>query len=168
MMELLIVVLVVLVILLALACCWLLARMGSYKLEMQRRLDARAVEMERQFNERILEMQQQVDAHKVRWEKEIREDAAKRSQSVTIGKVTEHLVPYLPDFAYNPKDARFLGSPIDFIVFEGLSEGEVRSVVFVEVKTGEGSSLSARERQVRNAVQDKRVSWELLRANPPG
>ena len=145
-MELLIVVLVVLVILLALACCWLLARMGSYKMEMERRFDS----------------------YKATWEKSIREDAAKRSQSTTIGKVTEHFVPYLPDFAYNPKDARFLGSPIDFVVFDGLSEGEVRSVVFVEVKTGEGSSLSARERRVRSAVEDKRVSWEMLRANPPG
>ena len=146
MMELLIVVLVVLVILLALACCWLLARMGSYKLEMER----------------------QVDAYKAKWEKSIREDAAKRSQATTIGKMTEHLVPFMPDFAYNPKDARFLGSPIDFVVFNGLSEGEMKGVVFIEVKTGEGSSLSARERQVRNAIEDKRVAWELLRANPPG
>jgi predicted Holliday junction resolvase-like endonuclease len=38
---------------------------------------------------------------------------------VTFGKVTEHFIPDLPDFAYNPKDARFLGSPVDFIVFDG-------------------------------------------------
>jgi len=34
----------------------------------------------------------------------------------------------------NPKDARFLGTPLDFIVFDGLDEGEVRRIVFVEVR----------------------------------
>jgi predicted Holliday junction resolvase-like endonuclease len=66
----------------------------------------------------------------------IRQEAIQKSQSVTLGKMTEHFIPYLPDFTYNPKDARFLGSPVDFVVFDGLNEGEVKSVVFVEVKTG--------------------------------
>jgi len=75
-----------------------------------------------------------------RWKEEqerlIRRDAIQRSRAVTLGKVTEHFMPYLPDFIYNPKDARFMGSPIDFVVFDGLSEGEVKNIVFVEVKTG--------------------------------
>ena len=52
-------------------------------------------------------------------EKEIRRDAVNRSRAVTVGKVTEHIAPYLPDFGYNPKDARFIGSPVDFVVFDG-------------------------------------------------
>jgi predicted Holliday junction resolvase-like endonuclease len=101
---------------------------------------------------------------KIEQEKLIRFDAAQRSHAVTIGKVTEHLVPYMPDFAYNPKDVRFIGSPVDLIVFDGLNEeeGEVREIVFVEVKTGK-SSLSKRERKVRNAVRDCKVSWVELR-----
>jgi len=52
-------------------------------------------------------------------ERDIRRDAVDRSQAVTVGKVTEHIAPYLPDFGYNPKDARFVGSPVDFVVFDG-------------------------------------------------
>ena len=92
----------------------------------------------------------------------IRLDAIQRSQAVTIGKVSEQLVPYLPDFPFNPKDARFLGSPVDLVVFDGLDEGEVRRVVFIEVKTGT-SGLSGRERQVRDAIQARRVEWTELR-----
>ena len=91
-----------------------------------------------------------------------RKDAVKRSRSVTAGKVFEQLVPYLPHFPYNPKDARFLGSPIDFLVFDGLDQDRVDQVVFVEVKTG-SSSLSTRERRVRDAIQDGRVVWRELR-----
>ena len=71
-------------------------------------------------------------------------------------------MPYLPDFPYNPKDARFLGSPIDFVVFDGLSEGQVKNIVFVEVKT-RVSALSTRERRIRDAVQSGRVLWQECR-----
>ena len=94
--------------------------------------------------------------------KQARKDAIVRSQAVIAGKVQEQLVPFLPGFGYNPKDARFLGSPVDLIVFDGLDEGTLRRIVFLEVKTG-GSALSARERQLRNAVLEQRVEWEEVR-----
>jgi predicted Holliday junction resolvase-like endonuclease len=95
-------------------------------------------------------------------EKEIREDAAARSQAVTMGKVTEHFIPFLPEFDYNPQDARFIGSPVDFVVFDGLSEGDLRQVVFVEVKTG-GSALSKRERWIRNVIREGKVIWQQVK-----
>ena len=68
---------------------------------------------------------------KTEQEQMIRRDAIQRSQAVTVGKVSEHFVPYLPGFKYNPKDARFIGSPIDFVIFDGLNEDDLRGVVFV-------------------------------------
>src|SRR6059058_4079145 len=47
---------------------------------------------------------------KARYTQAIRQDAVQRSHAVTTGKVHEQLVPYLPEFGFNPKDARFLGS----------------------------------------------------------
>jgi predicted Holliday junction resolvase-like endonuclease len=94
-------------------------------------------------------------------EEEIRKDAISRSRSVTVGKVSEQLVPLLPGFGYNPKDARFLGSPVDFLVFDGLDEGQLRELVFVEVKTG-NATLNTRERQVKKAVDHQRVKFEVL------
>lgn len=102
-------------------------------------------------------------AWKSRYTDAIRQDAIQRSHAVTVGKVHEQLVPYLPDFHFNPKDARFLGTPVDLVVFDGLDEGQLRRVVFVEVKTG-GSALSARERQVRETVEARQVEWTELRA----
>lgn len=104
---------------------------------------------------------------RVRYVRAARQDAVQRSLAVTVGKVFEQLVPYLPDFRFNPKDARFLGTPVDFVVFDGLSDGQVRRVVFVEVKTG-GADLSARERRVRDAVDAGRVEWAVLRVAPGG
>jgi predicted Holliday junction resolvase-like endonuclease len=102
---------------------------------------------------------------KARYTRAVRRDAVQRSLAVTTGKVYEQLLPYLPDFPFNPKDVRFLGSPVDFVVFDGLSDGQVSRVVFVEVKTG-GAELSARERRVRDAVAERRVEWHELRLPP--
>lgn len=99
---------------------------------------------------------------KARYSAAIRENAVQRSLAVTSGKVHEQLVPYLPEFGFNPKDARFLGSPVDLVVFDGLAEGDVRRVVFLEVKTG-GAALNRRERQVRDAIEARAVEWAELR-----
>jgi predicted Holliday junction resolvase-like endonuclease len=103
---------------------------------------------------------------KVRYTTRIREDAVQRSQAVTAGKVHEQLIPYLPAFPFNPKDVRFLGSPIDLVVFDGLAEGRVRRIVFLEVKTG-GAGLTSRERCVRDVIQAREVEWAELRVSRP-
>jgi predicted Holliday junction resolvase-like endonuclease len=96
----------------------------------------------------------------------IRADAVQRSQAVTAGKVHEQLIPYLPAFPYNPKDVRFLGSPVDLVIFDGLAEGRLRRIVFVEVKTG-GSVLTTRERWIRDAIRDGEVEWAEIRVARP-
>jgi predicted Holliday junction resolvase-like endonuclease len=93
-----------------------------------------------------------------------RRDSVARSRSVVSGKVQENLTPLFPEFLsrFNPRDARFVGTPLDFIVFDGLDDGEIQSIVFVEVKTGK-ATLSKRERCVRDAVEAGRVAYQLLR-----
>jgi predicted Holliday junction resolvase-like endonuclease len=76
--------------------------------------------------------------------------------------VTEHLIPFFPGFRYNSKDARFLGTPVDIVVFDGLSEGRLRQIVFIEVKTGNNANLSTRERQIRQCVRNRRVAYKLI------
>jgi predicted Holliday junction resolvase-like endonuclease len=86
-----------------------------------------------------------------------------RSRQVLLGQVGEQLAPLWPEFAekYNLRDARFIGQPIDFIVFEGLEDGEVRKIVFVEVKTG-NSQLTKRERLVQKAIESGNVAFDTI------
>ncbi|NLN43953.1 MAG: Holliday junction resolvase [Methanosarcina sp.] len=118
-----------------------------------------AREMDRQVSEKAENL---FRAWKLDEEKKIRQDAIKKSEAVIRGKVTEHLIPYFPDFEYNPKDARFLGTPVDFIIFDGLSEGEMNKVVFVEVKSGKSGALSPREKLVRDCIGRGKVSYEII------
>jgi predicted Holliday junction resolvase-like endonuclease len=100
-----------------------------------------------------------------KWEEqlpEIREDAIKRSRAVLGGQFSEQLAPYLPDFPYSPTECRFIGKPIDFIVFKGMDAKEITEVKFVEVKSGK-AGMSTHERKLRDAINDKKVTWEEYR-----
>jgi len=93
--------------------------------------------------------------------KEAVQNGINKSRAVLGGKFTEQMVPYLPEFKYDPTEARFIGSPIDLIVFPGLSQGEPREIVIVEIKTG-GSQLSTVENKIRQLVESGMVRWELI------
>ena len=94
----------------------------------------------------------------------IRSDAIKRSRSVIGGQVAEQLAPFLPGFPCHPGDARFIGKPVDFIAFPGLTEDNtVHEVLLIEVKTGK-SALSGREKEVKRAIAEGRVRYVEYRA----
>ena len=96
---------------------------------------------------------------KIEHEEEIRADAIKRSSAVNLGKITEHFIPFMSKFPYNPKDVRFIGSPIDLIVFDGHSDKKDQiTLVIVEVKTG-NSKLSSPQQRIKEAVIAGRVHW---------
>ncbi len=92
----------------------------------------------------------------------IRSDALERSRSVLKGKIGEQIVSLLPEFKYNPADARFLGNPIDYLIFDGYSNDEKINLVFMDVKKGEHAKLSKKQEKIKEAVDNKRVKWQTL------
>jgi len=58
-------------------------------------------------------------------------------------------------------DCRFLGDPVDFLAFNGVSVGRVSSISFIEVKSGQ-SRLNAHQKSIKDAVQDKKVTYKVL------
>ena len=89
---------------------------------------------------------------------------AARSRTALVAKISEHIAPLLAGFPYNFKEARWFGEIFDFLVFEGLEEGYIRNVVFVEVKTRRsGSRVSnPRERMLKDAIEGGRVRYEVF------
>lgn len=91
------------------------------------------------------------------------------SRAVIKGKVSEQIFPLTPFFNYNLSDARFLGSPVDYIVFNGYSNSAkdnpyISEVIFIEVKTGK-SQLSPMELAIKEAIDNKRVRFEIVYFN---
>jgi predicted Holliday junction resolvase-like endonuclease len=105
----------------------------------------------------------------IQWQDEIaeaRKSAVSQSRAVLGGKFTEQMVPFFPDFQYDPTEVRFIGSPVDMVVFPGLAQGDPREIVVLEVKTGKSAQLTPQQRKIRQLIEDGMVRWdEIFRAN---
>ena len=88
-------------------------------------------------------------------------EAVKRSGATLKGQIGERFAPFIPGFGFEPADARFLGSPVDYVVFDGMADGRVRGVAFVEVKVG-ALPLTPFQKQVGEAIKAGRVEWRVV------
>ncbi|MGA2378657.1 MAG: Holliday junction resolvase-like protein [Spirochaetia bacterium] len=105
---------------------------------------------------------------------EARRESVQKSRSSLKGQIAEQMAPLLPGFRYLPADARFLGDPIDYLVFSGYTDlrdnrtgASDLDIVLLEVKQG-ASSLSPLQRAIAKSVQEGRVRFEILRISEEG
>jgi len=91
--------------------------------------------------------------------KEATKRSVDQSRSTLKGQIAEQMAPVLPGFCYLPADARFLGDPIDYVVFNGRTnlgnngtEEENLELILLEVKHGH-SRLTPVQRAIANAVE---------------
>lgn len=81
---------------------------------------------------------------------------AKSSLSSVYGKTTEQFMPFVSDFGYDPKNFRFIGTPVDGIVF---NEDEI---IFMEFKSS-NSRFTQRQKTIKDIVDRKKVRFEERR-----
>jgi len=86
----------------------------------------------------------------------------KQSRAVIGGLVSEQIAPLLPGFPFDPGDCRFIGKPVDFIVFKGMNEQDISEVIFLEIKSGASKNLNQQEKRLMEAIKAGRVRWVQL------
>jgi predicted Holliday junction resolvase-like endonuclease len=103
-----------------------------------------------------------------------RRESTNQSRAVLKGKMAEQIAPLLPGFDYWPADARFLGDPVDYVVFNGYSACKDRfedcdnlEVVILDIKQGK-SGLTYGQRQIAQAITEGRVRFEVVRVHANG
>ena len=84
------------------------------------------------------------------------------SARIISGKTIEKLLPFFKKFKYNPQDLRFIGNPIDYVIFDGYSEKKLKQIVFLEVKSGK-SKLTREQKNLRDIISKKKIKWEEIK-----
>ncbi|MDY6481283.1 Holliday junction resolvase-like protein [Acinetobacter faecalis] len=91
------------------------------------------------------------------------------SRAVLKGKMAEQLAPIMPEFQYLPSDAKFLGDPVDYVVFDGYTDfrdgdgsAEDIEVVLIDIKSG-GARLTKGQQAIEQAIKNGRVRFETIR-----
>lgn len=119
------------------------------------------------FNDQLKELQTEV----VNLQDEVGEEreknrellSQKKSSETRLGQISEHLVPFLDNCPYNPKDLHFLGNPIDYVIFD-FDDGKI---TFLEVKSG-NSKPSKRQKTIKNIIKSGRIFYDEIRINERG
>ncbi len=79
------------------------------------------------------------------------------SVKVRFGHVIQNI---LPEFSlYRPDEMRWLGDPVDWVIFDGKQSGTIREIVFMEGKSTEKTPLKPIQRELQKAVMEKRVAF---------
>lgn len=103
-----------------------------------------------------------VQIQRIGVEKKIRQDAVRGSRNAITGEIYEKILPSMPNFPYAPKDMVFVGKWTDYIIFDGLSEGDLREIIFLEIKSGK-SRLNANEKMIKKILDEKIVRFAEMR-----
>jgi predicted Holliday junction resolvase-like endonuclease len=91
-----------------------------------------------------------------------RRNAIKQSKAVNLWNISEQLAPVMPDFPYHIKDMVFIGKGFDYLVLDGLSEWNLRQIIFLEIKTWR-SRQNRNERMIQQVINTKLVRYEIMR-----
>ncbi|RKX99826.1 MAG: hypothetical protein DRP54_06550 [Spirochaetes bacterium] len=110
----------------------------------------------------------------------VRDYIEKNIKSVTVPKsimghlkdaiakgIVEKFAPFTWEFQekhkLNPKDAVYLGEPVDYIVFDGWrGEESIKRIVFVEVKSGEETKPKKTQAQIKNLIMNKKLKTDWV------
>lgn len=85
--------------------------------------------------------------------------SVKKSKSVILWEVYEKVLPFLPNFPYAPRDMTFVWKWIDYIVFDWLSDWNLKKIIFLEVKSG-SSKLNTNEKMIRDKILENKIEYK--------
>ncbi len=82
----------------------------------------------------------------------------KRSLATTYGRITEQFAPFMAAYPFDPKDFRFIGSPIDGIQFTP------DAIYVIEMKAA-GGRVTKEQARIRELVENGQVYWHEFRVS---
>jgi predicted Holliday junction resolvase-like endonuclease len=123
---------------------------------------------ETRIRDMMLKHQQDID--------KARHQSVEQSRHTIKGQIAEQLAPLLPGFPYHPSDCRFIGDPVDYVIFKGYSEHkeyqasevtEPLEIVVIDIKHNR-ASLSEGQKRIAKTIESRRVRFETIRISDDG
>lgn len=97
-----------------------------------------------------------------------RSKATQLSRNIVKGQLAEQMFPILQTalYDYHLGDMLFIGKLIDYVIVDGYNDakdndGEIKSVIFLDVKTG-NAKLSKHQEKLKEAIEAGRVEWKTI------
>lgn len=111
-----------------------------------------------------------VDDQVAKFEEEeegIREKARALGRAQVPKLVRQSMDKQFAKLEYNPYDIKALLHPIDFVVFDGMTDKEMKDVVFL-AKSTTNQYLQNLQSGIAKTVQEKAYDWKVVRVTQDG
>ncbi len=117
---------------------------------------------------------QQMDEQHRKEVEQARRQSVEQSRHTIKGQISEQMAPLLPGFEFSSSDARFIGDPVDYVVFHGYTDlrdgngsADGVEVVILDIKRNM-ARLTREQQAVMGAIEAGRVSFRIVRVDDQG
>lgn len=100
-------------------------------------------------------------------ESKIRDDAKKRGRLKVPKLISKSLDKNFVNLNLNPYDVKAVLHPIDFVVFDGMNDGQVKNVTLLSSKT-KNTNLKNIHAEISKAITNKAYDWKIMRVFDDG
>ena len=116
------------------------------------------------WQQRMNNLQEKVNEFSEK-ESKIRDEAAKRAQVEVPKLIKKSLSDHIVSLKYNPYDIKPINHPIDLVIYDGMSDGDVENVVFLHSKN---KAMQELHKSVHKTVENKDYDWKVVRVSTDG
>ncbi len=100
-------------------------------------------------------------------EAKMREAAAERGRKKVDVILRKCMAKDLACLKFNPYDIKTIMHPVDYVVFDGLNDGEMNKIVFLS-KSSASPPLVTLRNQIQKSIENKAYDWKVARVDITG
>lgn len=119
-----------------------------------------------EFESRVTMFQQKKHAFKEK-EDEMTERSIERGRKQVPALIRKCLCPEFRQLKYNPYEIKAIMHPVDFVVFDGLNEGELNGITFLSRKTKDKEQKTI-VHSIERTIANKDYDWKVTRISTDG
>ncbi len=145
-------------------CCGEIVRVSDLHLKVKKPIIKTWLDT---YEAKIIAMNKQEEKFNEK-EQKIRDVAVEKGRNEAKKIVDNVILPIFRKLKLNPFDVKPILSPIDFLVFDGMTEKEkIKNIIFLS-KTSKIEYLNLMRKQIKDIISKKNYTWQIGRIDDLG
>ena len=143
-------------------CCGEIFRLSDAKVYLKKKPTQDWMDKLHKSDARLDKADEKIDAE----EDEIREIARKKGRAAAL-RTTRKIDKIFSPNKYNPDDAKVVFHPVDFVIFNGMKDKNIKNLVLLDREV-KGKSKKAVQKSIEKTVAKENYEWVTVQVSEDG
>ena len=117
-----------------------------------------------QYEEKMRVLDKQITEHSLQ-QKKLKNEIIMKAREKLPALVRKALSSQIVNSKYNPYDINVVNHPVDFVVYNGMENGNVEDVVFLHSKN---KIMEELHKSIHKTIENKQYDWKVARVSKDG